>query len=307
MNMLDIMGDSFEMGTNRRHRYARPAHTVSVPSFQIAQSEVTVSQYRICVESGDCSEPNRRKRGCNWSVNAGDKEEHPVNCLTWDQAHDFALWCSPDNPSQNRPLSALPAEAQWEFISQNAPSGGEEGTQYPTVEEPNCESAHVSLRRECRNRVTAPVCSKGINGNDAGDFFTQTNQDLCDVIGNVYEWMEDNYGRYNSTPTDGSAYVVTRGRHRTYSVIRGGSYLSRDRRFLTSYDRKPMRKRIAKADLGFRVACPVDNHQGCFDPDDGAYLDGIDGCTSRVGPYPLECYCKYVETTPSGDLPEECE
>ena len=111
---------------------SNPFHTVSVPTFQLAQSEVTVSQYRTCVDRGDCRESNRRKYECNWNVD----------------------------------------------------------------------------------------------------------------LGNVYEWIEDNYGRYTSTPTDGSAHVITRGRYRTYGVSRGGSYLSTDRQFLTSYDRKPMRKQI---------------------------------------------------------------
>ena len=66
--MLDIVGDSFEMGANTRHRCVTPLHTVSVHTLQRAQSEVTVSQYITCVDRGDCSESNRRKHGCNWNV-----------------------------------------------------------------------------------------------------------------------------------------------------------------------------------------------------------------------------------------------
>ena len=40
----------------------QPVHTVSVPSFQISQSEITVGQYRICVESGTCAPPCVRYR-----------------------------------------------------------------------------------------------------------------------------------------------------------------------------------------------------------------------------------------------------
>ena len=64
---------------------------------------------------------------------------------------------------------------------------------------------------------------------------------------------------------------------------------------------------MVKANISFRVACTVENDQVCFAPGDEAYLDGIDGYKSRVGPYPLECYCNCVDTTPSGDLFEECE
>jgi formylglycine-generating enzyme required for sulfatase activity len=64
----------------------------------------------------------------------------------------------------------------------------------------------------CGTNSTMPVCSKP-KGNTA--------QGLCDMSGNVWQWMQDKYqDSYKGAPVDGSAFEgAGSGR-----VIRGGSF-----------------------------------------------------------------------------------
>jgi formylglycine-generating enzyme required for sulfatase activity len=65
----------------------------------------------------------------------------------------------------------------------------------------------------CGRGGTMPVCSK-----TAGN----TEQGLCDMAGNVYEWMPDEwYGNYFGAPTDGSAWGSSVDGTK---VIRGGYF-----------------------------------------------------------------------------------
>jgi len=97
----------------------------------------------------------------------------------------------------------------------------------------------------CGRDSTWPVCSKP-RGN--------TTQGLCDMAGNVWEWVQDWYhSSYDGAPTDGSAWETPAGSNR---VIRGGSwYLSaRDVRAANRLGYDP---RLRYVRLGFRLARSV--------------------------------------------------
>jgi len=64
------------------------------------RSEVTVAQYGACVKAGNCSTPDTGGR-CNWSVNGRDN--HPINCVDWNQATAFCEWAG----------GRLPTEDEW--------------------------------------------------------------------------------------------------------------------------------------------------------------------------------------------------
>ena len=79
-------------------------------SYFMSQTEITVGQYRQCVEAGTCNTEGLTEGGlCNWRESGRD--HYPINCVDCNQARQFAQWVGGD----------LPTEEQWEF----AAKGGE--------------------------------------------------------------------------------------------------------------------------------------------------------------------------------------
>ena len=196
---VTIPGGVFQMGSTEGDLDELPVHEVDVPSFEMTRTEVTVAQYGDCVEASICGEPGTGAFG-NWSSGPGCGTQ-PVNMVDWSQAAAFCAWVG----------ARLPSEAEWEYAAR---SGGQEIT-YPWGEEtPSCDYAVMDEGEgSCGDEGTMEVCSK-----PAGN----TEQGLCDMAGNLHEWVRDWYHPdYTGAPTDGSAWEEPAG---SYRVYRGGSF-----------------------------------------------------------------------------------
>jgi iron(II)-dependent oxidoreductase len=190
--------------------YTQPVHAVTVGAFELTKTEVTVSQYAACVTAGACTAPATGNQ-CNWEV-AG-YEEHPVNCVDWDQSRAFCTWAG----------GRLATEAEWGHAAR---SGGQE-IDYPWGNEmATCVYAVMYEGGSgCGTGRTMAVCSKPA-GNSA--------QGVCDLAGNVREWVEDDWhGAYTGAPANGSAWIDNpRGSAR---VVRCGSLSSDDHHLRASF------------------------------------------------------------------------
>jgi formylglycine-generating enzyme required for sulfatase activity len=167
-----------------------PEHWVTVPTFEMTETEVTVAQYEVCVnDGGACTAPGTGTN-CNW--NDSGYEDHPVNCVDWNQARDFCAWAG----------GRLPTEAEWEYAARSR--GPSSSYTYPWgTASATCSYAvmddNFPHNDGCGTGRTWSVCSK-----PAGN----TVQGLCDMAGNVWEWVEDDYhSDYTYAPADGSAWV----------------------------------------------------------------------------------------------------
>jgi iron(II)-dependent oxidoreductase len=224
------------MGSEDGSSDEKPIHRVIVKDFYMSKTEVTVGQYRKCVEAGECSEPDDKNHysKCNWGYS--DRDDHPINCVDWNQARAFAKWVGGD----------LPSEAQWEYASR---SGGKD-IKYPWGNaEATCEYAVMyDNENGCGRDRTWEVCSK-TGGN--------TTQGLCDMGGNVWEWVLDEWNdSYSGAPSNDIGWCSDRGcdgdtsAHRVY---RGGSW-----RYYASILRSAIRNDLSpgdrSADIGFRVS-----------------------------------------------------
>jgi iron(II)-dependent oxidoreductase len=243
-DFVAVQGGEFEMG-NDRDRYARPAHTVNLQGFWMSRKEVTNYDYMLCVEDEVCTAPNTRYAGCTYGRDGFDN--HPVNCVEWQQAMDFTQWCA-------RGVT-LPTEAQWEFAAR---SQGQVKN-YAAGNTVSCDDTVYQNTRSrssegCGDRSTHEVCTTGAD---------QTDDGLCDMSGNVWEWMLDAYTTYRRFDHENGAAYINNGRRGINKVIRGGSWRSkRTSELKTTYRRR--RSKYSEADqVGFRVVC---NDGNCLNP-----------------------------------------
>lgn len=181
---IRIPGGKFLMGSDEgeKYEYNGPAHWVSLVDFDMSKTEITNDQFRKCVEAGVCRRPGSAADPCA-SYDSGPGNA-PVSCVPWVQAFIFAKWVG----------ARLPSEAEWEYAARGAgqdrkyPWGNQEATcKYAVIEDSSgacCGTSHIW-----------PVCSKP-NGN--------TPHGLCDMSGNVSEWVQDIWhNSYNQAPSGG--------------------------------------------------------------------------------------------------------
>lgn len=160
------------MGSNDGHSDEKSVHTVRMHSFYMSKTEVTVGQYRKCVEAGRCTEPDTDSSYCNWGKSG--REDHPINCVDWGQARTFAKWVGANVD--------LPTEAEWEYAARGGQSYKYAGSNNPD------EVAWYN------DRGTRTVGTKRANG-----------YGLHDMSGNVWEWTLDEYHySYSGAPSNGS-------------------------------------------------------------------------------------------------------
>jgi formylglycine-generating enzyme required for sulfatase activity len=183
----------------------RPRTEVHLRPYCIQRTEVTVAQYRACVEAGRCTPatPNPRSPGtpyCRWGRPGFD--DHAINCVTWDQARAY---CGAIG-------GALPTEAQWEYAARGA-----DGRTYPWGNE-------LPGRRICWlgagvQRNSLDGCAVGTHPLGASPF------GVMDMAGSIAEWTADAYTRYDARRRDGETPVDS---DTPLRVTRDGAYTTTD-------------------------------------------------------------------------------
>ncbi len=199
---------------------------VTLPSFEISRSEVTVAQYERCIEEGPCTYPERTE-GCNFGREGF--ERHPVNCVTRAQARLFARWVR----------GRLPSEAEWEYVATSL--GKTRG--YPWGDEtPTCRHAVLNLGGEgCGTGTTQPACSA---------YLGYSREGVCDLAGNVWEWLDDDFLRDSAKlPLDGTPFFTDK---EVKAVRRGGGWASTIPH-LSPQKRSSVHPETESPELGFRV------------------------------------------------------
>jgi formylglycine-generating enzyme required for sulfatase activity len=223
----------------------------------VGKFEVTRGQYAAFVR-----QTGRDGNGCyifdgkNWDQDASmswekpgflQTDRDPVVCVNWDDAKAYVGWLGRKTGERYRLLS----EAEWEYMAR---AGAATARYWGDASSEACGFANVhdatSKRRngfswpahgcDDRHAKTAPVGS-----------FAANRFGLHDVLGNVWEWVEDCWNKsYANAPTDGSAWNSGECGRR---VLRGGSWYNEPRGV-----RSAIRDRVGTGSRsgisGFRIA-----------------------------------------------------
>ncbi len=222
--MRRIRGGSFKMGSEEAglSEDQGPVHAVTIESFELDVSEVTVEAYAKCVEANACLAPLKERLStepaaeamCNFGHEKRSRQ--PVNCVSWDDAQRYCKWTG----------KRLPTEAEWEYAAR-----GRAGRRYPW-------GKAVPADQLCsRRRSNGISCEVG--SFPAGN----TPEGISDLAGNVSEWTESVYCPY-SEPTCRS----------TLRAHRGGSFYNDHEVDFRGTERRRAAPGTRHSSIGFRCA-----------------------------------------------------
>jgi formylglycine-generating enzyme required for sulfatase activity len=246
-DMVDISGGSFAMGSDAvdANQNEKPVHEVTVASFRLDRTEVTVKAYGACLRAGKCSEPEgyRDKRGdyhifCNWH-HPEDRLNHPINCVDFQQAAAFCAWAG----------KRLPTEEEWEYAAR----GGGEDRKFPWGNQAPDQTRLNACGNVCVKNLIAKRFPGGTPLYETTDGWPETSpvrtfpagaskHGVMDLAGNVWEWTSSMFANY-----DGSGAEPKR-------VLRGGSWGGGDARTERTTNRFRLDPTSRAQFLGFRCA-----------------------------------------------------
>jgi formylglycine-generating enzyme required for sulfatase activity len=249
--------EGFTMGSPDDEPHRRPVekqHVRRLPrSFAIATKEVTVKQFRAFLkETPDVNGwgPAERKR-----LDL-EPDESPIVGVSWFAAAQYCRWLSEQEgiaedqrcyPAISKikdgmPLPAdyltrtgyrLPTEAEWEYACR---AGAVTSRPYGSADALLDQYAWHERNAQSRAR---PVGS--LKPNDFG---------LFDMLGNAWEWCDDEFAPYPPAPSPAQPGAVSAERQR---VLRGGGYFCAAPE-LRSAHRSECHPQISFGQAGFRVA-----------------------------------------------------
>ncbi len=165
-----------------------PKQKIFLKGFYIDRYEVTHERYKKYVDDLGAVSPG------NWQDNKFPeaKRKVPVTWVTWFDATNFCQWAG----------KKLPTEKQWERAAR-----GFNGNEYPWGNDYQAGIANLSTRAGSKNQP-AQVGS-----------FPQgaSNEGVHDLVGNVWEWVEDDYKPYKGSTYKSDYYDSG------YKILRGHS------------------------------------------------------------------------------------
>ena len=247
-----MMGSDKSKDTDARDN-EQPQHMVFVSEFDIGKYSITVAQFAAFVNASGYktiaeqtsragifdSKTWKEEKDVNWqhpygpTSDVSQKQNHPVTCVTWDDALAFCDWLS----QANGQVIELPSEAQWEKAAR-----GLDRRIFPWG---NDQPDDMRCNFNMAVKDTTPV----VHYSPSGD----SPYSACDMAGNVWEWCHDWY--------DEKAYenrAVSQVKNPTgpisgtSRVVRGGSWNDPHDGVRTAF-RYGAAATVCNQVLGFRV------------------------------------------------------
>lgn len=220
---ITVQGGTFKM---KRGDFPKFSHSVSLSSYKISTTEVTIANFIEFLNSIKCNTDGTffdsqygyvtyfKPNSPIWhdgnhfyfrSTYLAPFDDFPVNNVSWYGANAFCKWIG----------GRLPTEAEWEFAAIGGNSS--KGTIYSGSNEIDEVAWYSDNSMGIYNRIPSSVGAK--LPNELG---------LYDMCGNLSEWCWDYFNNdYYDYSTDNTIYFNPTGpKNGTERVIRGGDYLS---------------------------------------------------------------------------------
>ena len=190
-------------------------------AFAVSTTPITFEQFTACAENGYCVQ----------QVSMNTRDDRPAVNVTWADAQVYAAWLSRITGKPYRLLS----EAEYEYAARGGMS-----SRFPWGESAGKGNANCADCNLQASTGSTPVAAFPANG-----------YGLRDMVGNVFQWVEDCFHpNYAGAPTNGSVWA---SEGCTRRVVRGASYLSKSSLLRSSWrDWREATER--RDDVGFRVA-----------------------------------------------------
>jgi formylglycine-generating enzyme required for sulfatase activity len=234
--------------------YEMPQHTTAIAyTFAAGVYEVTVGEYSEFV-----ADTHVEGRACavydgEWRVDSAvtwknaveaQAASHPVSCVSWQDAKDYAAWLS----HRTNHIYTLLSASEWEYAARAGARA-----QRPWIN-PSDACTYANLADQTATRrfsgwSAVPCADNYIQSAPVGSFIANA-FGLHDMLGNVFEWTEDCWSPdYRGAPVDGSA---RRDGGCSEHELRGGSWFTSPQFVRTAYrDRFPSDYRSTS--VGFRL------------------------------------------------------
>jgi sulfatase modifying factor 1 len=174
IEFVDIPAGTFMMGspvTEQERKDDEIQHKVSLSSFKMSKYCITYDQYDVFCEATGGTKPWGMKRG-----------NMPVSQVSWHDAQAFAEWMG----------CRLPTEAEWEYAARaNTTTPFYTGDCLTTDQANyNGKEPYTNCDKGKFRKETMPVGS-----------FSPNAFGLYDMHGNIWEWTNDWYSKYNVNDT----------------------------------------------------------------------------------------------------------
>jgi formylglycine-generating enzyme required for sulfatase activity len=268
-----IPAGQFQMGSpdseEGRSNDEGPVHAVSIyRPFALSRCEITVGQFKRFVsetgyqtdaERGDgcyvlneAADEFEPKKGTNWrSPNVTQTDDHPVVCVSWQDAKAYTRWLS----AVTGVVYRLPTEAEWEYAARTTTAS--ELSRYWGDDDPNgcayANGAHQTLKEAIPAfNFAIAECQDGAVYTQLTGAYQRNAFGLSDMLGNAWEWVEDCYtDNYDGAPIDGSARQEEV--ECATQVLRGGGWFN-EPGDIRSAGRSGGDPDVAFDSTGFRIA-----------------------------------------------------
>lgn len=168
--MAFIPGGKLKIGRDDGGKSEAPAHEVTVASFFLDLTEVTVRDYATCVDAKKCDVAETGEF-CNG--NKPDRANHPINCVSFRSAEAYCSFVG----------KRLPTEEEWERAAR-----ADDGRLYPWGSTPPPNSDLICWKRLGEKLGTCEVGSHPKGASSHG---------VQDLSGNVNEWTSSKFCAYS--------------------------------------------------------------------------------------------------------------